>query len=269
MTHTLFAGCSLTRGNGFELLKTEPSLWVNLLHSNNVYFKNTKLLNVSRGGLSNASIFQEAVHGMLHNDVKYAVVQWTSMPRYNMSLGLELYETSASFMPNAVMLPCNLNDINYSSEYLSSIRDRFTSLANDHFEIWSLVSYVNSLTKLAKLTNTHLFFINGLCPWDDNYFTKLSNVLPDAYTEYTKKLLNVDTRADEEIFKLYDKIHNEYTDLGTIQPTHWLNLYQSMGDLKEDVNSDGLHPGVKSNQAYYQIFNQAINTKLQSTNQDN
>lgn len=264
MTITLFAGSSVTAGDGFDLKSNEPSLWVNLLHTNNTHLQDTKLLNVSRGGRSNSGIFQDAVHSILHHNIKYAFVEWTSVPRYNMSLGLELYETRVSFRPGAQHPTHNLNDVTYTGEYLSSVANRFTILAHDHYEICDLVSYTNSLIKLAKLKNTQIFFINGWCPWDNNYFTELVNVLPDAYTNYTKKLLNIENRDDDEIFKLYKKIHTEYAELGTIQESYWINLYSSMNDLKEDTNQDNMHPGIKSNQLYYQLFNQAVNTQLQA-----
>jgi hypothetical protein len=132
-----------------------------------------------------------------------------------------------------------------------------------HLEILNLLYYVNSITNLAKLTNTEVFFINGLGPWDDNYFNQLTNVLPNSYTEFTKKLLNIENRDDKQIFALYEKIHNEYTEAGGIQSEYWINLYQSMKSTIVDYNNDDLHPGVQSNQNYSKLFNQAVNYRLQ------
>ena len=264
MAYTLFSGCSYTYGSGFSLEKDDPFLWVNLLHSQNRYLSKTQALNVSDLGRSNDGIFQDTVDSLLKHNVRYALVEWSSMPRYRVSLGLELYHTRVDFIPNSPITDINLNDINYTSTYLNSIRDRFTALANYHYEICNVIKFTNALINLAKLTDTLIFFINGLCPWDENYFVKLHNVLPSDYTDFTKNLLNVYSRNDDEIFKLYDKIHNEYNAVGGIQQEHWLNLYRSMRSQRIDVNNDNQHPGIMSNQNYCNEFNQILNSKLQA-----
>lgn len=264
MAYTLFSGCSYTYGTGFPLEKDDPALWVNLLHSHNQHLISTSLLNVSCGGRSNEGIFQDTVYNLLHNDIKYAIVEWSSMPRYNLSVGLELYQTKISVIPNATIVDQNLNDIKYTSKYLNSIRDRFTSLAHLHFEIYNLVYYVNSLIKLAKLTNTKIFFVNGMCPWDGNYFTKLENVLPGDYTAFTQRLINVDNRDDAEIYQLYEKIHTEYNLVGGINEYSWLNLYNSMREQLVDRNDDNSHPGTISNKNYYELFDAILNSKLET-----
>ena len=265
MAYTLFSGCSYTYGSGFPLEKDDPSLWVNLLHSQNQYLSKTQLLNVSEGGRSNDGIFQDTVYNLSKYNVRYALVEWTSMPRYNLSLGLELYATKMHFMPNGRTRDVNLHNMNYTSNYLDSVRDRFTSLADYHYEICNLVTFTNALINLAKLTNTLIFFINGLCPWDKDYFVKLCDVLPSDYTEFTKKLLHVETRDDDQVFKLYDKIHHEYESIGGIQQDYWLNLYQSMRSQIIDVNDDDKHPGIMTNQNYCNEFNKILNSKIHAS----
>ena len=252
MSYTLFAGCSYTVGIGFALEKQEPRLWVNQLH--NRLFSHTTQLNVSNGGRSNAGIFQDTINALLKYPVEYAFVEWTSMPRYELELGFEPYSTRQCFMPNGQCSDHNLNNVNYTSDYLNSIRDRFTSLAHDCYEILNLVEYTNTIINLSKLTNTKVFFINGLCPWDDNFFTRVDNVPPNQYTKYTQQLLNVDSRDDLEILELYNKMHNQIDELGGINPEHWLNLYDSMRTNKIDVNSDKLHPGKLTNDKYTNMF---------------
>lgn len=261
MSKVLFAGCSYVAGNGFELHKNDPGLWVNLLHQN-TQLKNFELINASRGGRSNAGIFQDAVWHLAKGDIEIAFVCWTCMPRYELDLGLETYDTRSVFIPNSPQRDHNLNTISYSKKYLDNIRDRFTSLAHVHREIVNLVYYVNSLVNLAKLANAKIFFVNSRCQWDNNYFQKLENVLPDQYTEFTKKNLNVDTRCDEEIFEIYNKMHREYAEAGGIQESHWLNLYNSLRSQIIDTNNDNTHPGYQSNQLYYKQFSQALTQKL-------
>jgi hypothetical protein len=260
MKYTLFAGCSYTTGSGFELEKNEPSLWVNRLYHK--CFSHTTQLNVSRGGRSNAGIFQDTVKVLLTYPVEYAIVEWTSMPRYELELGFETYPTRQCFIPNLKCHTHNLNDINYTSAYLTSICERFTSLAHDYYEISNLIEYVNTIVNLAQLTKTKVFFINGLCPWDNNFFIKKESVLPSEYTTYTQKLLNTDNRDDNEVFQLYNTMHDNFINLGGIHELLWLNLYNSMRLNKIDVNDDCVHPGINSNNLYFDLFSNLLTEQL-------
>ena len=261
MKKTLFAGCSYTAGEGFELYQDSPELWVNLLHKNIPELTQTQLLNVSSSGRANAGIFQDAVYHLLHNDVKYAFVAWTSMPRYEMSLGIEPYPTNTVFLPGRKFVQNhNLNEVTYTKEYLQGINDRFTTLAHLHYEIQTLIYYINSLIALSKLKSCRLFFVNAHCPWDNNYFEKLSDVYPDSYTEFTKQLLNIENRDDSQIFELYNKLHNDYAN--GIQKDYWLNLYQSLKSIQTDVNYDGLHPGTQTNQNFFHQLKTALDSKI-------
>lgn len=256
MKKLLFCGCSLVSGVGLDLEKDDPNLWVNLIHQNN--FKDHMLVNSSLGGRSNAGIFQDAVFNLSKGDIDHAFICWTSMPRYELNLGVELYETRCCFLPNAAFRDYNLNDIKYPKKYLAEINDRFTSLVNLHFEILNLVYYVNSLVALSEKLNTKIYFVNALCPWDLNYFDKLENVLPSQYTNFTQQLLNVDNRSDNEVFDLYNKIHAEYQAAGSIQESFWLNLYNPLRSLRIDTNSDRVHPGIESNQLFYDTISKLL-----------
>lgn len=260
MKYTLFAGCSFTAGSGFELEKDEPCLWVNQLHTR--IFSHTAKLNVSLGGRSNAGIFQDTVNSLLSHPVEYAIVAWTNYPRYEIELGFESYVTKQLFAPNSPCHAHNLNDINYSAQYLNSLRDRFTSLAHPCGEITKIIEYVNIIKKLAKNLGTTVFFVNGLAHWDKDFFVKKTNVLPSMYSEYTKKILNIDSRDDSEIFLLYDKMHKNFDQAGGIDPSDWLNLYTSLKQLQIDANLDNRHPGVESNNRYTKILASAINSRL-------
>jgi len=262
MDISLFAGCSYTAGSGFALEKEEPGLWVNLLHNNNGLLNQTKLLNVAAPGRSNTGIFNDAVYNILHNNIKYAFVAWTNVIRYEISVGLEWYATKAVFGQRLVHVDHNLNFGTYPASYIQNISDRFTALVHPHNEIVNLVKYVNCLVSLCKLKNCQIFFINALCDWDKGYFIKKSNVNPSYYTEYTKKLISIDTRDDKEIFTLYNKIHNEYNEFGGIYSDQWLNLYDSMLDNQIDTNDDNVHPGLQSNYNYYKQLSKALESKL-------
>ena len=263
MSKTIFCGCSYVEGTGFSQQKKEPNLWVNLLQGSE-FLKDSELVNVGLAGRSNQGIFSDAVWHLVHDHYDYAFVCWTSVPRYEMELGLEEYVTRQVFIPNLQMHDHHLNDVVYDKGYLSKINDRFVSLAHPHFEIVQLLFYINSLIKLADLVGTKLFFINSMCPWDAGYFNKMENVLPEKYTDFTKKNLNVCNRDDDDVFRIYDKMHKEYASTGGINEHHWLNLYQSLRLLLIDTNEDGVHPGIKSNQIFGDFLKSRLKDKLQA-----
>jgi hypothetical protein len=258
MLTSVFVGCSITAGSGFEDFKDSNSLWVNLLAKNIPALKETKVINAGVPGISNDKIFHNAVKEITKHQPKYAFVQWTSYPRYEFSLGVETYSTSQYFTPNSIVSEHRLHKENYSANYIKDIRDRFLSLHHPHYGIVQLIEFVNTLIKLCTVTGTKIFFVNGLCPWDNEYFVKLDNVLPSSYTQYTQEILDAGTRDDGEVFKLYDKIHSEYQQAGSVQQPHWLNLYKSFRDHKVDTNSDNKHPGIKSNQIYFDFLKESL-----------
>lgn len=259
----VFVGCSFTQGVGFELLDKEPGLWVNLLHKNVDQLSKTKLINNGAGGLSNERVFYTAVNSIVKHTPKYIFVQWTSAPRYRITLGVETTTVDQYFSPNKqINYDIPLHSIKYSASYLNSVKDRFLSLHHPHGDIVTIIEYTNSLINLANKTGTQIFFINGLCPWDDNYFTKLQNVLPSCYTNYTQKLIESTTRADSETFAIYDKMHTEYTQAGSIQESYWLNLYWSFRHNMIDKNNDRQHPGIKSNLLYFNNIKSALLEKI-------
>lgn len=259
-TKVLYAGCSYTAGSGLFLEKEDPNLWVNQFHDK--FFPNSLRLNVSRGGRSNAGIFQDTVKQLALGSISHAFVAWTSMPRYELELGLELYETRQCFIPNSPCSDHKLNNMVYNAKYLNNIRDRFTTLAHEYYEISNLIEYTNTIKSLAELTNSQVFFINAWCPWDLDFFALKHNVLPDQYTKYTQKLLQLETRDDTEVFALYDKMHNNFSQLGGINKDDWLNLYESFCSNKIDVNADGFHPGPKSNSIFVEILSESFKDKI-------
>lgn len=264
MLTTVFTGCSYTAGFGWDHERHDSRLWTNILHKNNSFLKITDQINLGSSGASNSEIFSTTVKALLDYQPTYALVEWTSYPRYRVLLSVETYESQQHFTPNTVFSDHHLNDISYTKQYLSNIRDRFFSLHHPHLDTVNIVKYTNILLNLSKITNTKIFFINGLCLWDKDYFDFVTDVLPNQYTPYTQSILNCNNRDDSEIFKLYNKIHQEYINEGGIQSQHWVNLYNSMRDNQIDVNSDGLHPGEKSNNNFFDIINQHINHKLSS-----
>jgi hypothetical protein len=266
----VFAGCSFTSGSGWidpklttntvSDSRVAPELWVNLCHNSIVDLQNLQLHNVGKVGASNTEIFEQSVNAIsvFGNQIKYLFCQWTAMPRYTINVGFELWGTNVILNRGS----CNrLTDINlscgekYSKKYLNNLLDQFLILHHLHSEIIKVVQYSTIISQLCKLLNIKNYFINGLCPWDQDYFVKLAgpDVLPEQFTTFTKeKILNTASRSDSDIFKLYDIMHNDYKQAGGIDTDQWINLYDSMLLNKIDTNYDRIHPGKKSNQLYFQ-----------------
>ena len=251
MSKVIFAGCSFTAGSGWDELgvvekcKNSPNLCVNLCYNQIEQLKNLELINLGKPGGSNSEIFTIATRAIAEScsDISMLFCQWTSMPRYNFNVGLELWKTRVGLSPGAR----SLSDINLSNgdrwdkKYVDDILDRIRALHHLHPEILKVVEYSNILEKLAKNFNFKIYFINGLCPWDNEYFVRLTDVSPEDFTPFTKKeILEIEHRSDEDIFKLYKKIHNDYARVGGINSNIWINLYDSM------------HAGTKSNQIFFQ-----------------
>lgn len=266
----VFAGCSFTAGTGWNkknLLsdgKDDIRLWTNLCFKNIKRFCNHEILNVGQCNASNAEIFQNTVRAIASNDSNIDTIfcQWTSVPRYSFNVGFELWNTSESLNPGSRLHNVNLNRGNkWTRSYVNDLIDRLRVLHHLHWEIVKIVDYSNILSNLAKQKKINIFFINGLCPWDHNYFVELHNVKPEKYTPFTKKdILNIETRNDNDIYKLYHLAHQHYQNAGGVDQSQWINLYNSFQEQIIDRNFDNGHPGKKSNQ----LFFEQIKSKLTS-----
>jgi len=267
MSKVIFTGCSFTAGTGWIdphtpdhqkiECKDHPNLWVNLCHSRLEQIKHLQAINYGQSGANNSEIFRNTVKAMSehHSNIDTIFCQWTAMPRYKFNIGFELWPTTESINQAArSKFDVNLsNGTKLNRKYLDNLLDQFYVLHHLHGEIVSVVTYANILQQLAKALSIKLYFVNGICPWDKDYFTKLNNVLPENYTTFTKnEILEIDRRSDEDIFQLYNKLHNDYADVGGVDPSQWVNLYDSMKSNMIDTNYDDMHPGTKSNQLYFQ-----------------
>lgn len=279
----IFSGCSYTAGNGWtdtdpeESAKIEtkdcPHLWVNLCHTHLNSLKNLELINLGQGGASNTDIFTITMRAMSEHghNIDTIICQWTSMPRYNWNVGFELWDTSENIPhPDAKHRKHDVNlnrGDHWTRDYINDLTDRLRVLHHLHWEILKVVDYSHVIHSLAhKLGIANVYFINGLCPWDQDYFTRLENVFPEQYTEFTKtQILNINNRDDQEIHALYKLAHDQYQQKGGIKPQAWINLYQSFHNLRIDHNHDGQHPGIQSNLVYYRL----LQSRLQPKNDKN
>jgi hypothetical protein len=252
MTYTVFAGCSYTEGDGLVNGPADENLWVNILHNSHPVLSNTKILNVGESGASNSIIFKNAINAISTVECKYLFVSWTELLRLYVNPVIETYPTGTLFSYNSKFHDVNLhNGISYSASYIENIKNRLFDLLCPHYNIVELIKYTLVLQNLCEKLKIQVFFINALATeWDKDYFLHIidSTRTPRQTTSFTQKLLNADTRNDDEYFKIYDKIHAEYKG---ILNCNWLNLYECYRKhFYLDKALDNLHPGIKSNRAF-------------------
>jgi hypothetical protein len=268
MKYTVFSGCSYTAGVGLLNQSSDSNLWVNILHSTNDHLKNTKLINVGKSGINNRDIFLNAVDAISTIDCKFLFVSWTELFRLWVDPGTETYTTKIYFGSNCEYIDVHLNNgITYSADYIKTIKNRLYDLYSPHYHIVEIVNYTNTLKKLCDKLGIAVFFLNALATeWDLDYFDQIiePSRTPSMTTKFTQHMLNAKTRDDDEYFKIYDRIHQEYSGINQV---NWLNLYQSYRtDFFLDKALDNLHPGINSNQAFATFLSQKLQAFLQYDN---
>jgi len=261
MSKIAFTGGSITVGLGWNLPDEQDLMWVNLVHKN--CFPDLSCINAAQSGAPNVFVFQKSIDLIVNNnDLAYLFCSWVSAPRYFIDPGFELYTTGVHFGPNSTVNDINLNTGTIPKSYIENLKNRFLALHHYHHDIVKIVEYVNIINKLCKQKNITVYHVNDSCGWDKNYFDRLENVCPEEYTAFTKtSILNIINRSDNDILKLYTKLHNEYDSAGGIDESQWINLYSSWVDNKIDRNHDGQHPGQQSNRNYFTTVNNFLQSQ--------
>lgn len=252
----LVVGCSFANGSGLPGEKENPRIWANQLAKRLGF---THLTNASRAGANNDWIFLETMSQLRLQRYDLVIVEWSAIPRYNFLVGLELYPTYS-------MLDRDINLVNNETipaSWLQDIKTLLLKLHNDHWDILNIIKYINILIELqVHARGSQIRFVNGLCPWPDQYFTKQQINLPSDLDSYTQDLLQVTHRDDTEIFQLYDMIHQHYQHHGGIQESYWLNLYASQMRQKIDtVSQDDRHPGFASQDLFAEMYYNSIHNQ--------
>lgn len=252
--YTIFTGCSYTEGIGLPDVANDENLWVNILHNSVTELSHTKLLNLGIGGSTNIEIFQRSVDALCSYQCKNLFVAWTSLYRYKFSLGAEVYDVTQYWSAGHKLIDVMLNPyIKISKNFLTDLKNKFFSLHHDHYEILRILGYTATLYRLAGITNTNVYFVNNMLPWDTGYFDQVIGEarVPSDTTPYTQTLLNAETRDDEEFFQIYDSIHQGYVESQGLKNCMWLNLDSGFKEnFMLDVGNDDIHPGPRSHRQF-------------------
>lgn len=252
-TTVLVVGCSFAHGTGLVKETQDSQLWVNCL------FPGCKITNLSQIGVNNQWIFVEAMWAMTRERYDVVLVAWTELARYNFHIGLELYCTRTK-LGNDLDIDVNPG-VTVTAKNLDSIGNSLRKFYNDHWAILDIVKYVNALTVVQqKMGHGALYFVNSLAAWPNSYFDRRLNFLPNELSKFEQDMLQVETRDDQEIFTLYNMIHDQYCYYGGIHEDRWLNLYQSLKSLQSDrASSTDPHPGYDSQNTFVRILSEKIN----------
>lgn len=245
----LFGGASMTAGCGLPDERNNKDLWANQLAMTHFNFKVDQITNIANTGADNKTIFYLVSTAILNDSYSNIIVQWQTFPRTNIHLGLELYNTRDN-----ILAPESCNDHNLVagqkiySRQLNNCKEFYMRYYNYHWDILSLINYIRVLVALAEMKNSEILFVNYNLPWKDNpYFTQFDWNLPSDLDSFTREILEVDLRGDEEIRNIYKMIHRDYQLAGSIHEKYWINLYKPLSNLQIDhVSTVDKHPGIQS-----------------------
>ncbi len=252
--HILVSGCSMTSGAGLAEGRDDPALWVNIIAKS----LDAKITNVAVTAGSNQLIFEEALTGLATiPTIDLLIVAWTIFPRFRFYPGNDnsryIVITPGHTLDEITWFNGNLNQ--RDSNTLSRI---LLSLDEDVHNFTQLIRYSTILSRVAKSMNIPIVFVNAAIPkWSTDFFIRKDYTLnggPVLLDELTKQLIQVSDRPDNDIFEIYNKIHNEFERMGDICLTKWANFDTSLYSLGIDKAIDNNHLGPKSNALYAEII---------------
>lgn len=241
-----FAGCSFTWGEGFDNPVERERYVYDRLVSEKFEFSSN---NIAQIGYSNYKIFLSAADAIMSGKYQIVFAQWSGLRRIWLHPGPDAYYTitpgDSREQPDYVY-----RDIFISKKDRKKIHDTITILNHDYQNLLDLIKYCNILEKLAANNcNTEVYFINGLVPWQQDLFTNLGSDLGSdlgsSLSNFTKEMLDFDTRSDDELIKF---VLDLQTATSTLNQSLWVNITESFHANSTDVGPVGHHPGIESNQ---------------------
>jgi hypothetical protein len=228
------AGCSLSSGWGFDDVgQTWPCLVGRRLEM--------PLHNLAQTSASNTDIFLSALRA---KNYSMRLVQWSALNRITVS-------------------PSPVND-----HVILSVHDRFLSEAlpgasqqeiKNFTQVLSMLNqdwkpYFDLVDMIEVLQeDTRTYFINGLLPWNTEFFTQDWSIPFRQPNDFLESLLQVTEFDDKQLALLLKKVLAART---RIDQSRWINLAPSWNSIKVDtVSADDAHPGPNSQIKYAdQVF---------------
>lgn len=230
-----FAGCGMTRGDGFDSAYLAPEIWPNII--SRVFGFESKNLGIS--GASNLRIFHAASRAILSKQYDMVFCQWTALDRLWLSPGPDVWY----FVTGDGKDSFEYGPVKLDLEQKTNLEHLVLSLNHDYQNIIELIDYVCILEALAKCNQVKIAHVNGMIPWQRDLADK--NTANDfaSMSQYTRELLDFDQRDDAQIKTLFLKLHDQFSKLDT---QHWINLFDSFQSQMVDPSPVGQHPGPRS-----------------------
>lgn len=230
-----FTGCSMTRGDGFDLSHMSPQIWPNLVSS----IFNFESQNFAISGSSNLRIFQTICELIRSQQFDIVFCQWTVLHRLWLSPGPDVWY----FLTGDGKDCFEYRDLRLNNREKTDLERTVKLLNHDYQNIMELVDYVNVLEDLAKFHRVRLVHVNGMVPWQADLADATVAQDLSKMSNYTREILDFDHRDDAEIAELFTKLHKKFA---TMKTHNWVNLFDSFIDQRVDVGPQGHHPGIKS-----------------------
>ena len=261
--NVLVTGCSVSSGYNYND-PDDPRIWHQRLFQN---FPGSKVTNLAVTGANNHYIFLETLHALTNQHYDVVVVQFTQPIRFNLQIGLELWNTMSTLQDAPISLH---NQIEVPGPWLNNIRKQLLPLLNPHQEILNIIKYINALVELQQnIRRGKIIFVysggfDGEWAWPLGFFDKKTITRPSDLSTAEQQLLEVDSRSDEDVVALYNMIHSQYARYGGIHEKNWINLYESFDDIAIDRVSDtDPHPGDASQIHFAELFLPRVKDMLQ------
>lgn len=249
MKKFIFIGCSITKGIGLPQKLMDENNYANIVGR---HF-NIEVDNLSEAGNSNFNIFITGLNQLLFNKPDLLVMQWSGLQRHWLYPDLDL---TFPIVNDSAVNEINYLDTVFSKKDLQKFIEQFLLLNHDYHNILTLLNYCKIIESIAH-TKTKVIFINGLLPWtkEIQYSQAVDNPTKN-FSAYTKNLLSIDKLPDKDIKFFFEKIHN---GLLQIDKNNWINMFQSIVTIAEDVGTDNLHPGPKTHAKIAQMIIKQLN----------
>lgn len=236
LLNVCFNGCSLTVGEGFpeEMRKDYIYSWVLAKKFN------FNLTNIAVPGSSNYNIFIRTAQAILSGNYNIIFTQWTVPNRLWLSPGPESY----FFTNDEKNKDFKYRDLYISPKERTVFKNTLLLLNHDYQNILDLIDYCKILKVLAEYRSVNLIYINGTIPWERDLLTPITGKnLSVELSNYSKEILDFETRDDYEIIQYFVKLQNKFADLDLAM---WVNIFESFLKNSIDTGPEGHHPGIKS-----------------------
>jgi hypothetical protein len=269
-SRVLVNGCSASAGFLMGTSGTEkyhdpyhPDLW-HIQICNRVFGKdNYTFENLAQVGASNSVIFLNTAQALLKNKYDVAVVQWSTLDRINFHVGFEEYPTMVKMhhSPDVNLV----GKVTVPGKWLNKLGDDLRSVQNNHYLIMDLLRYINILVGISELVQTKIFFVETPRLWSPDFLTQRTNFEPRDLSEFEQEILDVAKRDDDQIYRMYNLMHDSYSQIGGVHEDKWLNLYSALIDyhwIDGITDNDKKHPGVATQKLWAEVLSPILTEKL-------